>query len=190
MCVCIHNVCTHVPTSPLCLSKVSGPLAGRLQSCHYEVMVHQGNRRWVAAAVPPPHVHHDLNACRPELRLTRVSYAGHLRARMPAASFCFCSLVACFELLIPGRICQATTVLVYLIWGLKATWLLLVIGSGVCNVTQWTFLFCWLQGGQNLLAGHTQQPSELDCQRPTAPPPPADTPSALIQEVPSTRTRF
>jgi hypothetical protein len=35
-----------------------------------------------------------------------------------------------------------------------------------------TQFFCWLQGGRNLLAGHTQQPSELDCRRPTAPPPP------------------
>jgi hypothetical protein len=33
--------------------------------------------------------------------------------------------------------------------------------------------------GQNPLAGHTQQPSEPDCLMPTAPPPPADTPSAL-----------
>jgi hypothetical protein len=33
-------------------------------------------------------------------------------------------------------------------------------------------IFCWLQGGQNLLAGHTQQPSEPDCRRPMAPPPP------------------
>jgi hypothetical protein len=40
-------------------------------------------------------------------------------------------------------------------------------------------IFCWLQGGQNLLDGHTQQPSEPDCRRPTAPPPPADTPSAF-----------
>jgi hypothetical protein len=29
--------------------------------------------------------------------------------------------------------------------------------------------FCWLQEGRNLLAGHTQQPSEPDCRRPTAP---------------------
>jgi hypothetical protein len=35
----------------------------------------------------------------------------------------------------------------------------------------------FLQGGQNLLAGHTQQPSEPDGRRPTAPPPPADKPS-------------
>jgi hypothetical protein len=55
-------------------------------------------------------------------------------------------------------------------------------------------LFGWLQGGHNLLVGHTQQPmffcwcadtcftaaKRPGCQRPTAPPPPADTPSALI----------
>jgi hypothetical protein len=35
--------------------------------------------------------------------------------------------------------------------------------------------FLWSQWGQTLVAGHTQQPSEPDCQRPTAPPPPADT---------------
>jgi hypothetical protein len=31
-------------------------------------------------------------------------------------------------------------------------------------------VFCWLQGGRNLLAGHTLQASKPDCRRPTAPP--------------------
>jgi hypothetical protein len=33
-----------------------------------------------------------------------------------------------------------------------------------------TMFFRWLQGGRNLLAGHTLQSSELDCRRPAAPP--------------------